>query len=410
MDERTSRRLAGLVDSPQNQDGYAYDVDAVARPQASEARTAAMRAIERAANLPDDARSRLERLVVRDEVGADSSYVAAVSNPAYERAFERVVRAAMGDPTASLAMTNDEREAVLRVESAQMKFRALGISSGPGGGFAIPATIDPTIILSSDGQLNPLRQLARIETIAGNEWKGVSSEGVVASYDPEGAEVSDDTPTLAQPTAKVEMARCFVPASIEVTEDWPRLRAELARLFAESKDALEAEKFLAGLGAASDEPEGLLIGASIDVTTAATGTIAIGDVYAVKQALPPRFQGGARWVGSGATFDTLRRLVGVGDPDEQPVWSDEGPAILRKPAHEYPSMDSPPYVAGEQPLVVGDFRHFLIVDRVGMTIEVVPHLMGENRRPTGMRGFFAYWRNASTVLIANAFRTLRIKS
>ena len=52
---------------------------------------------------------------------------------------------------------------------------------------------------------------------------------------------------------------------------------------------------------------------------------------------------------------------------------------------------------------------FIVVDRVGMRIELVPHLVGTNRRPTGQRGLFAYWRVGSGVLAANAARYLEVK-
>jgi len=45
-----------------------------------------------------------------------------------------------------------------------------------------------------------------------------------------------------------------------------------------------------------------------------------------------------------------------------------------------------------------------------MNVEIVQHLIGANRRPTGQRGFYAYWRNTSKVLVNNAFRTLRVKT
>ncbi len=51
-------------------------------------------------------------------------------------------------------------------------------------------------------------------------------------------------------------------------------------------------------------------------------------------------------------------------------------------------MDST-VVAGAKPLIVGDFASFLIVDRLGMSIELIPHLFGANRRPTGQRGLYA---------------------
>ena len=46
------------------------------------------------------------------------------------------------------------------------------------------------------------------------------------------------------------------------------------------------------------------------------------------------------------------------------------------------------------------------MDRIGLSVEVIPHLVGTNHRPTGQRGLYAYWRNGAGVLSANAFRVL----
>ena len=55
-------------------------------------------------------------------------------------------------------------------------------------------------------------------------------------------------------------------------------------------------------------------------------------------------------------------------------------------------------------LLSGDFQQYAIVDRVGTTIEVVPHVFGANHRPTGQRGFLMHWRVGSDVLVPDAFR------
>ena len=78
----------------------------------------------------------------------------------------------------------------------------------------------------------------------------------------------------------------------------------------------------------------------------------------------------------------------------------------------YPAYEASPMsgtiTSGSQVLVQGDFRQFLIVDRVGMGIELVPHLFGAtNRYPTGQRGILAIWFNNSHVLATNAFRLLQ---
>ena len=48
------------------------------------------------------------------------------------------------------------------------------------------------------------------------------------------------------------------------------------------------------------------------------------------------------------------------------------------------------------------------MDRIGAVLEVVPHLLGANRRPTGDRGAFLWFRTGSNVTTINAFRLLNI--
>jgi HK97 family phage major capsid protein len=60
-------------------------------------------------------------------------------------------------------------------------------------------------------------------------------------------------------------------------------------------------------------------------------------------------------------------------------------------------------------MIFGDFKQFLIVDRIGMTVEMVPHVLGANRRPTGQRGVYAVWMNNSKILVPDAFRRLSMK-
>jgi hypothetical protein len=41
-----------------------------------------------------------------------------------------------------------------------------------------------------------------------------------------------------------------------------------------------------------------------------------------------------------------------------------------------------------------------------MTAEIVDHLMGATRRPTGERGLFCYWRTGSKTVVPEALRYL----
>ena len=80
-----------------------------------------------------------------------------------------------------------------------------------------------------------------------------------------------------------------------------------------------------------------------------------------------------------------------------------GATLLGKPAYESSVMTSA-LTAGSKILIFGDFRYFLIVDRIGMNLDLIPHLFGASNRPTGQRGLYAFWRNSCKVLDINAFR------
>jgi predicted phage gp36 major capsid-like protein len=62
--------------------------------------------------------------------------------------------------------------------------------------------------------------------------------------------------------------------------------------------------------------------------------------------------------------------------------------------------------AANKILCLGDPQYFLIVHRVGLDVEAIPHTCGPNMRPLGQRGLWAMWRNSSAVLSASAFRVL----
>ena len=63
---------------------------------------------------------------------------------------------------------------------------------------------------------------------------------------------------------------------------------------------------------------------------------------------------------------------------------------------------------GSRVLILGGWRHFRIVDRIGLSVELIPHLFGANRRPTGERGLYAYWRVGTGAVVPTAFRYLEV--
>jgi HK97 family phage major capsid protein len=368
---------------------------------AEQLRDNALRAIERAHYPSMDAQTaqtNVEHVLnkAEDANGTLSRRLLLTGSPTYARAWQKYM-------TGQRFTSEEERVMSLTTNS---------------GGFGVPFQLDPTIILSSDGGINPFRQIARIEQINVDTWQGVSSAGVTASFDSELAEVSDDSMTLAQPTVSTEMARAYVPFSIEVGMDYPGFANEVAKAISDSKDVLEASQFATGT-----TPQGIITGATGLVTASTRGSITSSDVYAIEAALPPRFLQRASWVASRAALQKFRQFdtaggaqlwiqnlqYGLGRGGQGslggPTDGRVGYALLGWNAYASSGITST-LTTGTKPAVLGDFSNFLIADRVGLSVEYVPHLLSTGGPfPRGGRAYFAYWRTGSGVLVTNAFRT-----
>ena len=365
------------------------DLWAGGRIRADQANERALRITEHARPAKDGvdverSKERLEKLVRSDLTGETAMYLIKVGSPTYERAFGKIM---MGQQ-----LSSEEQRAVNIADAA----------------LPAPLAVDPTLMLTSGGAANPFRAIARTVTVTGNTWRGVASAGVTASYDDELAEVSDDTPTLVGPVLNVEKAQAFVPFSIEAGEDWPGLRGELARAFDDAKNRLETTKFLSGAGHGSHEPEGLLtaLGAGQNVDTASSGTYVQADLFSFLSALPEQYQANATILMTravGAISRQFSTLIDIAEGTRE--------QILGYPLRYVTGLTTLPINAADIVAVVGDFDRFVIVDRVGLSVELIPHLFATaNNRPMGARAVYAYWRNTSEVVDANAFRKLTVKS
>jgi HK97 family phage major capsid protein len=147
------------------------------------------------------------------------------------------------------------------------------------------------------------------------------------------------------------------------------------------------------------------------VQTAGVATYAVADPWTLRQAVPPRFLNNVTFVAAPAIWDTTYRFVAQGSTTEprQLADGDRGGDFLGRPKQELSTMVTTT-TTGSRIMVAGDWSQFKIVDRIGLNVEVVPHLFGSaNRYPLGMRGIYAWWRVGSGVVVPNAFRYLEAK-
>jgi predicted phage gp36 major capsid-like protein len=118
---------------------------------------------------------------------------------------------------------------------------------------------------------------------------------------------------------------------------------------------------------------------------------------------------GVSSVGSNTMRNNVRRLVGSADPNEPQLFDPTGQNLLGKRFYETSGLPNT-VASGDNVLVYGDMSSLLIVDCLGLQVEVVSHLLGESRRPVGFRGLYAWWRVGSGLLTPKGVKILQIKS
>ena len=367
---------------------------------AGELRSRAYSAIESMPGTNDKRREAMTGIIERwdNQSGDLAKQLLATSSPAYMRAFSKAAK-------------DQESEFTAEEAAAASNSRAMSLTD-TAGGFMIPFQLDPTVINTSDGSLNQIRQAARQVIATGDVWNGISAGETAWSWDAEAAEVSDDASTFAQPTVGVHKAAGFIPISIEAAQDEANVAAEVSRLLADGKATLEAAAFATGSG--SGRPFGIITALNTiagSIVTAATSTLfGAVDVYAVDGALPAKHRARASWLANRAIYNEVRQLDTAGGSQLwERIGSDVPAELLGRPAFESEDMDGVISVAttDDYILVYGDFDNYVIADRVGMTVEFIPHLFHTtSNRPSGQRGWYAHYRVGADVVNNGAFRLL----
>lgn len=379
----------------------------VRRMTTGEARDRALRILDdrnSAAHLRDEEKREVERQV---RTSTDiARRILVTEHEAYREAWLKMVTR----PNGAMYLSEEERRAIMAYD----EYRTMSEGTTTAGGFGIPVFIDPSIILTAQGSGNPFLQICKQVDVNTNAWKGVSSAGVSWSFDAENVEVSDDSPTLAQPTVTVYMARGFIPYSIELGQDYPSFAAEMQGLLAAGYDELLVDKFTRGTGTA--EPQGVLTilsataGNRVAIQTSGVN-FGPDDPYRVWKALGQRFRRNASWMMS---VDVNNKIRQIGTANVFHAYTQNLPAewadmLFGRQVYESPYMpDTTTSTSANSGLaVVGDFSNYVIARRGGMSVEQIPHLFSTTTNlPSGTRGWFAYSRIGGGVVNTSGFRLL----
>ncbi len=376
------------------------DVDVDPAGPIAEVRDAAHKLLDQA-DWADDLNREAVEAGLKSRNGLSGSDIArrlvATESDAYRSAFFKV---STGN---QYALTAEESGALARANA---------LSPSTAGGLGVPVVIDPTILITSGKGLTGILSVARIESITNNEWRGVSAAHTSWSFDSEAAEVSDDASEMAQPSVPVHMARGFIPYSIEIGMDYPAFAAEMGRLLNSGYQDLLASKMATGSG--SGEPTGVftaVTGASVTVSVTTAGTFDGEQLDRVWANLEERFRSNSTWFMS-VDVENRIRAFSAGDNYNRFTVDQSAGGLMVLNGRQVVLSDYAPSYAGvttgaSNILVLGDFSNFLVAQRVGMSVELVPHLFSTGaNRPSGQRGWFAYARHGANSVNDLGFRLL----
>jgi hypothetical protein len=187
--------------------------------------------------------------------------VLAGSDPVYRTAFRKWMR---NPESWRNDLTSEEFAAVQRTRNAHRQIigddwrdgetlsvgdrrdgqyaqRAALSLTGANGGFLVPLTLDPSIMLQNVGSANPYRRIARIVQTSTNTWQGVNSTGMNAQWLAENTAAADATPTFAQ-TILTPLKAAAWSVRLGRAAHGQRLRLQLMDLLADAKDRLEESR------------------------------------------------------------------------------------------------------------------------------------------------------------------------
>lgn len=344
----------------------------------------------------------LER-VIRDDTDVARRMIVCDTTD-YRSAFGRYLR-----DGANGQFTIGERGALQRHRYYE---RAQSEGTTTAGGFSVPPTIDPSIIVTDAPSPNPYMTLCTVRDIVTGTWKGVVSAAPAWSIDGEATEVSDDSLTsVSQPTIPTFNARAWIEYSIEIGEDWPDFGAQMSEALATGYQELLVDKFSRGVG--TTEPTGILTALAaasptVLVTSATDGSFSDIDVNNTWNALPAKYRANAVWMASTTVASEIRTNSGLYHASavvlDGRIAASE--ILMGRQFVEMPYFPAASNTTGaNNRLVVGDWSQMTIARRRGISVEVVNAVFSTSHmRPTGSRGLWATARIGSDVPNPNAFR------
>jgi len=290
-------------------------------------------------------------------------------------------------------------EAYLRKGRANVgpeDYKTLQEATDPSGGYLVPADYHEELI-KKVAAMATVRQNARVAQTSRDvaQWPKITytdddlyTSGVRLTWS--GSETPSSTshrvtdPVFGMYNVPVNTAMASMPVSLNLIEDSAfDVLGIGAELFAEAFALGENNAFWNGTGSA--EPRGLVTSVSSDTDVGAdeieyvgSGTASVigaADIFSLWEALPSQYEMNAKWYFEKATESDIRQLADTDGNYFWPVWPQVG-GFGEHPREllGFPTLRDefvPSVGSGLLPLFFGDMRAYLVLDRVGLSIQRV---------------------------------------
>lgn len=277
---------------------------------------------------------------------------------------------------------------------------ALQVGTDSEGGFLTPEEFETALHRNME-PLSVMRQIATVITTGSDRNIPVESSRGSASWTAEEAAYTESDAGFSRVTLAAHKLGTIVRVSEELLQDaFFGIDSYLAENFGRRFAEAEETAYFAGDG--SGKPTGATTQASAGVSAAGTATVTADELIDLFHSLKPQYRGRADWTMNDSTVKLIRKLK---DADGQYLWqpgltAGQPDTILNRPVRVTDGM--PAAAASAVSILFGDFSHYMIADRSGVSMQRLNELYAAN----GQIGFKAFKRTEGKLVLAEAVKKL----
>jgi HK97 family phage major capsid protein len=278
---------------------------------------------------------------------------------AYEAAAERLpVETTIVEQRGQTDAHTDAFRDYLRGDIDVRELRAAGIATNEAGGYLVPRGFVPSLIeaMKAYGPLNQGGPVTYLTTASGNPlpiptFDDTNNKGSLIA---EGVEATETNVSFGQATlGAYKFTSGTIRVSSELMQDAAIDPEAIVRAaMAERLGRILNEMFTVGTGI--NQPQGIVVGASAGVTSAAATAISYDDLVNLQHSVDPAYRGAGAFMFNDSTLKAIRLLK---DANGLPLWQ-------------------PAMTAGEAGTILGQ-RFYVNQDMAAIATKAVSVLYGD---------------------------------